>query len=178
MRKVVAALVVALAPCAALVGAATAHAHAELVESSPLDGEMVTDLPAVVELTFSESIGKPAELVVLDPAGNPLAAGPVSTLDTVLWTELDPVAAPADGWYTVSYQVTSADGHLITGTTTFMLHTSGDTSMTDVAAPAAGGTRVDTSADPWVVGALVLGLAAALVFALAAIRRLLAEPAS
>ena len=66
MRKVVAALAVALAPCAALVSAATAHAHAELVESSPLDGEMVTALPAIVELTLRGSRRRPLVLVAED----------------------------------------------------------------------------------------------------------------
>lgn len=177
-----AALAWALAPCAALAGAATASAHAELVDSSPLDGEMVIDLPAIVELTFSETIGKPADLVVLDPSGNPLASTDVVTLDTVMWVELERVADPVAGWYTVSYQVTSEDGHLITGSTTFMLHTDGTTDMTADATGSAGGvgtpgggTSSNTDADPWVVGALVLGMAAALVFALAAIRRLLAD---
>ncbi|HWL44373.1 MAG TPA: copper resistance CopC family protein [Ilumatobacter sp.] len=170
-RAVVALAGVVAAVCAALAGATTAHAHAELVESSPIDGAMLTGLPAVVELTFSEPVGKPADLVVLGPDGAPLSSGEVTTLDTVLWTTIDSGAAAADGWYTVSYQVTSADGHLITGTTTFMVHTDGNTAMP--VTPGPGGASASTSADPMLVGALLGGLAAALIYALAAVRRLL-----
>lgn len=177
MRKVVAALTVVL-----LVGggAATADAHAELVESSPLDGAMLTDLPGAIELTFSEAVGKPADLVVLDPNGTPLATGAVTTVGEVLATTLEPATA-TEGWHTVSYQVTSADGHLITGTTTFMVHADGDTAMVgEPSAPGPASGAASTSADPYVVGALVLGLAAVLVYALAVVRRLLVtgpEPA-
>lgn len=176
MNRVVAALAAVLAAVVvALSGAATASAHAELESASPLDGSMLTDLPGAVELTFTEPIGKPADLVVLDPNGSPVATGDVGTVDRVLATTVDPAATPIEGYYTVSYQVTSADGHLITGTTTFMVHLTGNTVMPagQPGAPLASSTR----ADPVVVGALAGGLAIALVVALGAARRvLLADP--
>ncbi len=178
MNRVVAALAGGLiAICAALTGAAPAQAHAELVSSSPLDGAMLTALPSTVELTFSEPVGRPADIVVLGPDGNPLSAGDVVTLDRVVSVTLGATGAAVDGAYTVSYQVTSADGHLITGTTAFMVHADGSSPI-PAAGPSASGSVSTTDADPLVVGALVLGLAAALLVALAAIRRvLLAEPA-
>lgn len=172
MSRVVAALAAVLAALVvALSGAVTASAHAELLSVSPLDGSMLTDLPSAVELTFSEPIGKPADLVLLDPSGTPVAAGEVTTLDRVLSIAVDPAVAAIDGYYTISYQVTSADGHLVTGTTTFMVHLTGDTSMPR--APATGGATSPTRADPVVVGVLAGALAVALVVALGAARRVL-----
>ena len=174
MRRAVVALVSGLALVAAVLGgAATARAHAELDSSSPLDGEMLTALPTVIELTFTEPIGKPADLVLLQPDGAPVPMGTVNTLDRVMWADVDDAAAPAEGWYTVSYQVTSADGHLINGTTTFMLHTDGDTTMDAAAPPQPGRAATTTGADPLVVGVLVAGLAVALIVALGAVRRVL-----
>jgi len=172
VAALVGAIVFALAGAAAGAGAQVAYAHADLVESNPLDGAMLTQLPAAIELTFSEAIAKPADLVVLGPDDQPLASGGIQMIDAVAWVELDPsvLAAPAAGWYTVSYQVTSADGHLVTGTTSFMLHTDGSTAMPPVA-PSGGGAS--TSADPLVVGLLAAAAAVALVVALGATRRLL-----
>ena len=100
--------------------------------------------------------------------------GEVSTIDTVASVALDPGIAPAEGWYTISYQVTSADGHLVTGTTSFMFHGDGNTDMAGLpGAPGATGAGVASSADPLVVGLLVAGVAIALLVALGSVRRLL-----
>lgn len=174
-RTIAALVAVAVAGVAALAGAATAHAHAELLTVNPADGSMLNALPAAVELTFSEPVGRPADIVVLGPDGAALPTGDVVTLDAVASVTIDPGASASPGWYTISYQVTSADGHLVSGTTSFMLHASGDTSM-GAGAPVAGGAVSagdPTDADPIVVAALVLALAAGLTVALAAVRRLL-----
>src|SRR5690606_9873427 len=130
---------------------------------------------AAVELTFSEPVGKPADIVVLGPDGGPLLTGEVTTLDTVASVTIEPGATADPGWYTISYQVTSADGHLVGGTSTFMLHATGDASM-GAGPPIAGGAASSggaTDTEPLVVGALALALAAGLTVALAAVRRLL-----
>lgn len=176
MSRFVAALAGALGIAAAILAGAAAnaplvYAHAELVSVDPLDGAMLTALPESVELTFSEPVGKPADIVVLGPDRQPLPSGEVSTIDTVASVALDPGIAPAEGWYTISYQVTSADGHLVTGTSTFMVHVSGSTAMPPAPGGAVAGTS--TSADPFVVAALAIGAAVLLVVALGAVRRVL-----
>lgn len=178
MTRRVAALVGAavIALAGAVAGASVASAHAELVESNPLDGAMLIDMPTVIELTFSEPIAKPADIVVLGPDNQPLPSSELQMIDAVAWVELDRPAQPAEGWYTVSYQVTSADGHLVSGSTTFMLHTDGNTAMP----PAVGGGAVPvrvTGADPLVVGLLAGAAAVALVVGLGAVRRLLVTSA-
>lgn len=169
MRRAVAALAVAVTML--LAGAATASAHAELVGVDPLDGAMLTELPPQIVLTFSESVATPADVAVVGPDDQPLTAADPALVDTTATVTLDPGQTAADGWYTISYQVTSADGHLISGTTRFMLHGAGSTAMPD--APSTVGGTTSTEADPVVVGALVAGVAVALIVALAGLRRLL-----
>jgi len=157
-----------------LAGAATAHAHADLIGVDPLDGAMLIEIPDQIVLTFSEPIAKPADVVVLDPSGEPLPGGDLALLDNTVTAPIQAGRAPADGWYTISYQVTSADGHLVTGTTSFMFHGDGNTDMAGLpGAPGATGAGVASSADPLVVGLLVAGVAIALLVALGSVRRLL-----
>jgi methionine-rich copper-binding protein CopC len=162
-------------------GAATADAHAELVSVTPGNGMMLTALPTAVELVFSEAVGQPADVTVLGPDDTPLPTGELTIVDAAASVTLEPSGEPAAGWYTISYQVTSADGHPVAGTSTFMVHASGDTAM-PVAAPDPGvagrAGAPDSGAEPVVVGALVAGLAVTLVVALGAVRRLLVADAA
>lgn len=169
MNRAVAALAAAFVLAAGVVtGAATASAHATLQESSPAAGEVLAELPGVVELTFDESVGTPAEVVVLDPDGDPIEVGRPSILDATMWVEIVPSASPAEGTYTVSYQATSEDGHLVSGSLGFSV---GAPSGGSTSGPSqAGGTS--TGASPEVVGLLGGGLAWLLVMAFAYTRRL------
>ena len=75
--------------------------------------------------------------------------------------------------YMISYQVTSVDGHPISGTLTFMVHGEGE-AVTPV--PPASSSDSTTDADPAVViglvAVLVLGLGAALLI----VKRVVALP--
>ncbi|WP_374968027.1 copper resistance protein CopC [Terrabacter sp. BE26] len=95
----------------------TAFAHDVLERTDPADGTSITHLPEAVTLTFSEAplpIG--AQVVVTGPSG-PVSSGAPTIADRVVRQALSP-SAPA-GDYTVSYRVTSDDGHPVTGTFSF-----------------------------------------------------------
>lgn len=105
---------------AALSVAATAPpavAHAELSSSSPAGGATVQELPRKVTLTFTESVRTPAFVAVTGPAGDDLATGDAAVRDAKV---TQPVGKSAEaGRYAVSYRITSADGHPISGTVQF-----------------------------------------------------------
>jgi methionine-rich copper-binding protein CopC len=169
MNRVVAVVAVLAGSLAAQAAtAATVSAHAELVSSTPSNGEMLAGAPDAIELVFSENVGEPAALAVLAADGSELEGGELELVDATLERIYDP-AAFTPGTYTVSYQVTSADGHPITGTISFMVH--GDAAEAE-AMPSTGSGGMSTDADPTVVVLLAAVLAAALVAALVVTRRL------
>ena len=94
-----------------------AFAHDVLERTNPADGTTVTHLPSSVVLTFSEApltIG--AQVVVTGPSGPVSSGAPTSKSRDVSQA----IAATAPGGdYTVSYRVTSDDGHPVTGTFSF-----------------------------------------------------------
>ena len=114
--SVVLALFTALA--LALLGAAPASAHAQLVETDPADGEQLDEAPTSVELTFSEHIEQIGSQVVITDAGgtevqdgDPQIDGPTLTQDLI--------DERPEGSYTVQWRVVSADGHPVSGEFTF-----------------------------------------------------------
>jgi methionine-rich copper-binding protein CopC len=95
----------------------TAFAHDVLERTDPADGTTVTQLPGAVVLTFSEApleIG--TQVVVTGPSG-PVSSGS-PTIEGRAVTQALAANAPG-GDYTVSYRVTSDDGHPVTGTFSF-----------------------------------------------------------
>ena len=154
------------------VAAVPVSAHATLVSATPANGEMLTGAPEFVELVFSENVGTPAALAVLRADGNEVDGGQLEVVDDTLRRTYDP-AAFAPGVYTVSYQITSADGHPIAGTLSFMVHGEGETAAT---LPAVSNAGNGTDAEPIVVASLVVALAAALGVALLATRRIVKQP--
>lgn len=149
---------------AQVVTAPAAVAHAELESSSPADKSAVPELPGTVSLTFTEAVGRPAQLQVLDPRGEPVQDGELQVTDATVEQAVDSSGAMA-GEYTVSYQVTSADGHPITGTVTFVVGQGGG------AAPAA--PDADDSRRVWVSAGLVALLAGGLAVGFVSLGRLL-----
>lgn len=180
MNKIVAAVVALAGVCAVHVAtAATVAAHAELQSSSPASGAMLAGPPDRVELVFSEVVGQPAALVVLGPGDREVAGGDLQVVDDTMTRSFDPESFEP-GTYTVSYEVTSADGHPITGSLWFMVHAAGDgsdmASSDAIASPPSSGDPTD--AEPLVVAALALALAAALAVVLLATRRILTGAAA
>ena len=172
MNRLVAAVTVLVGAIAVqVVAAAPARAHASLVSATPANGAMLAAPPDVVELVFSESVGMPAALAVLGPDGDEVDGGQLEVVDDTVRRTYDPTSF-VPGVYTVSYQVTSADGHPISGTLSFMVHGEGDSTATLPAST----TGDSTDADPLVVASLVVVLAAALGVALLVTRRIVKQP--
>ncbi|MDO5629493.1 MAG: copper resistance protein CopC [Mobilicoccus sp.] len=149
-----------------LVSGLAAHAHSELVESTPADGESLTVMPQSATLVFNEAVDPNfAQAVVADADG---VARPVEP--AVAGSEIV-VPIPGDvraGDVEVRYRIVSADGHPVGGSITF---TVGDaaaaTSAEDAAAPTPDARAYTAPAEQpetsttWMY--VLTGLAAALV---------------
>lgn len=133
--------------------APAASAHTALAHTDPPADSTVTTGPSRVTATFNEEIQAAfAAMTVVGPDGN-------------LWSQGDPVVQGAtvgvglrplgpSGRYTVNYRVTSADGHVVSGSWSFAV---------TVASSGTPGPAVQGSADhdriplwPLAVGAAVL----------------------
>ncbi|HWL97591.1 MAG TPA: copper resistance protein CopC [Nocardioidaceae bacterium] len=110
-------VVLATAALSVVVTAPVATAHAELESTTPKQGSTVQRLPQQVTLTFSEPIRTPAFVEVTGPGSANVASGDVQVRDEVLTQQLGDAAG--GGAYSLSYRVTSADGHPISGTVRF-----------------------------------------------------------
>jgi methionine-rich copper-binding protein CopC len=99
-----------------LLGTATAaHAHTALESSSPPGGSTVTAPLPTVDLTFTGQVLL-REVTVTDPGGADASTGPATASGAVVSR---PVTLTAAGSYTVTYAVTSSDGHVVEGTFDF-----------------------------------------------------------
>jgi copper transport protein len=123
MRRVLLALIGAVAIVLAVSG--PSWAHAGLVSSDPTNGATVPTAPDAITMTFTEPPDISLSVVsVLDSGGNPISVGPPEKVGA---TGLR-VALPTglgDGVYTVNWRVVSAaDGHLTAGPIVFGVGTS------------------------------------------------------
>ncbi len=123
MRRSRAALVALLILAAALIGAPAAFAHARLVGTSPETGTTVKKQPAEVIFKFDQPVGGDEGAVrVYDAAGQEVDDGDVEHpggKQSWLGVGLEP--GLADGTYTATYRVISADTHIVDGGLTFNL---------------------------------------------------------
>ncbi|MFN3339670.1 MAG: copper resistance CopC family protein [Dietzia sp.] len=127
----------AAAPASVL--APVAAAHSVLVSVEPQDGATLETSPDQVTLTFNEEINQMFASVAVTTGGDrdnlvtgePVVEGPVVTV------ALDDLA---EGAYTVGYRVTSADGHVVSGSSVFTVQS--------VAGAAATGDPEGDQSDP------------------------------
>ncbi|MGV9567799.1 copper resistance CopC family protein [Streptomyces sp. NPDC003480] len=125
-------------------GAGTASAHAVLTGSAPADGSVVKSAPKQVTLAFTESVGLlDNSFGILDPdnhevhTGKPThAAGHSDSAQVALPAKL------AQGTYTVSWRVVSADSHPVSGVMTFSV---GKPSATTASVSAPAGNALTTT---------------------------------
>ncbi|GAA3758206.1 copper resistance protein CopC [Plantactinospora mayteni] len=104
-----------------------AWAHADLIRSTPADGQVYQRSPQRLQLQFTEPVSVPkdgfrlydsgGELVATDEPGHPSGDG--TTVDVRLRAELP------DGGYAVSWRVVSADSHPVSGAYTFTVGSAG-----------------------------------------------------
>jgi copper resistance protein C len=110
------AFAIALAP--------VASAHAVLIATDPAKGAKLATGPAQVSATFNEPLQTAfAATTVVGPDTNLWSTGDPRVDGAVISVALRPLG-PA-GSYTVNYRVTSADGHVVTGSWAFELTTPG-----------------------------------------------------
>ena len=106
--------VVAGAALALYAGAAPAGAHNALTSSAPVSAATESIAPAAVVLTFDQPVIASGTRVVVTGPDGPVQTGQPRLVDNTVTQPLEP-AAPA-GNYTVTWRVTSVDGHPVSGT--------------------------------------------------------------
>ncbi len=145
----------AAVPCAAAlvvgVGAPGALAHDAVIGGSPADGEVVTEFPDTLELTFSGEVQDGFNTFALSNArtgqviytGEPELEG--RTVSLALPADLD--TEPGD--YRIGFQIISSDGHSTKGMTSFTYQSAdaGTASETAAPDPAGGDGGASSSTD-------------------------------
>lgn len=143
----------------ALVAAGTAplaSAHATRVSCQPAENALLTAGPDQVSATFNEQLQTSfAAMAVIGPDGNLWSVGEPTVRGAVASVGVRPLG-PIGG-YTVNYRVTSADGHVVSGSWSFRLTLAG--TGTPGPAPAPTGSGVPTWPFVAVAVALVAGAA-------------------
>lgn len=139
MRAFLLVLAGVFAAMAATAGQASAHAVLE--STTPTNGAVVDSAPTRVTLTFGETVQvEPDGVHVIAPDGSSADNGKADHVDGRGETVGVPLTSTAQGTYTVSWHVVSADSHPISGAFTFSVgHAS---AAAPVAAPSSGSLAV------------------------------------
>jgi methionine-rich copper-binding protein CopC len=123
-RLAATALVGVVLSLLALAGAGIASAHAIRVAADPAPDSSVRVGPARASATFNEQLQTNfAAMTVVGPDGNLWSTGPTDVQGAVASVALRPLGPT--GTYTVNYRVTSADGHVVSGSWSFRLTVAG-----------------------------------------------------
>ena len=155
LRVVVCALMCA---AVALTGMPAASAHTALISSDPAADTALTAGPAAVSATFNEDLQPSfAAMTVVGPDANLWSVGDPEVSGAVVSVPVRPLGP--SGKYTVNYRVTSADGHVVSGSWSFTLTTATAAAPGPPAATDAPATRIPLW--PFIVGIGVLVAAAA-----------------
>ncbi|OBH96670.1 copper resistance CopC family protein [Mycobacterium sp. E2733] len=154
-RSAIVACVGALLVIASLT-APVASAHAARIATDPADNAVLATGPERVSATFNEQLQTTfAAMTVVGPDGNMWSTGDPTVRGAVVGIDLRPLG-PA-GTYTVNYRVTSADGHVVSGSWSFRLTVPGTgTPGPPAGGPAAGGHDSAVPVWPFVVVAALL----------------------
>ena len=108
----------------AMAGTPVASAHAVRVAADPAPDTAVAVAPSRVSATFNEQLHPDfAAMTVVGPDGNLWSNGAPQVQGAVVSVGIHPLG-PA-GIYTVNYRVTSADGHVVSGSWSFTLTVAG-----------------------------------------------------
>jgi len=116
-------LVAAIASMLVVLLAAPASAHAELVQSDPAPGAVLAQAPEQVTLTFTERVDVNSGAVrVFDSDAQRVDQGGVEASGRTVTL---PLPELGNGAYVVTWRVTSADAHPISGAFTFQVGQAG-----------------------------------------------------
>ena len=155
-RLSAAAVVAALLAILALAGAGTASAHAIRTGADPAPDSSVGAGPVQASATFNEQLQTDfASMTVVGPDGNLWSDGQARVQGAVASVALRQPLGPA-GTYTVNYRVTSADGHVVSGSWAFELTAAGGGSP----GPAVAAPGGDDGVPVWpfvVLAAVIVG---------------------
>jgi copper resistance protein C len=147
-------LLLAAVTIGATLNAGAAGAHAARVSVDPAENAAVSAGPARVRATFNEDLQTTfAAMTVVGPDGNLWTSGQPVVQGPVVSVGVRPLGPT--GSYTVNYRVTSADGHVVSGSWSFRLTVTG----TGTPGPAADGGDTgsgDVPVWPFIVGAVVV----------------------
>lgn len=144
-RLTVTSVVVAMLGLCALLGAGPAAAHATRVAADPAPGTALEQGPPRVSATFNEQLQTTfASMTVVGPDGNLWSADPAKVAGAVVSVDLRPLGPV--GTYTVNYRVTSADGHVVSGSWSFRLTVAGSGTP---GPPVAAGNADDGALPVW-----------------------------
>jgi copper transport protein len=173
-------LLAALAVLFSLLFVSPAAAHAELVSTTPANGDQLTSPPTEIQMTFTESVNLVDDGIrLVDHVGATVPA-PKPTVDaqTVTWPM--PVDL-AEGPYVVTWRVVSSDGHPISGAFSFGVGTAAAAvpglSTGRGTSDTASGAVATTPTAPWPVVAIrMVGYVAFALFAGVAAFVLLCAP--
>jgi methionine-rich copper-binding protein CopC len=132
-----------------VISAAPASAHAVLVGITPAANAQLTTAPTKVVVEFDEPVSTNfATVVVTNAAGASVATGKAAVLGAKVTQALSP--ALSSGAYRIAYQVTSDDGHPVSGESRFTLKLGAGASPATTSSPAKGAA---TAAGSSAVGA-------------------------
>ena len=99
----------------ALAGAAAAHSRPET--TTPANGEVVAQAPALIAISFDKPM-RVTRIELTNAGGDPFALGRTDEMAPVTRFEATPPPLPA-GRYTVKWRGLSADGHPMSGRFSF-----------------------------------------------------------
>jgi copper resistance protein C len=148
-----AGLLLAAMALSATVCAQVASAHATRVSCQPADNAALTAGPDQVSATFNEQLQTTfAAVAVVGPDGNLWSVGQPTVHGAVVSVGMRPLGPT--GSYAVNYRVTSADGHVVSGSWSFRLTVPG----TGTPGPAPAATDAGGGAPVWPFVVLTLAL--------------------
>lgn len=153
-RIVAVSLLLLATAIGAALTAAAASAHAARVSVDPAENAAVSTGPARVRATFNEDLQTTfAAMTVVGPDRNLWSSGQPQVQGAVVSVGVRPLGPT--GNYTVNYRVTSADGHVVSGSWSFRLTAPG-TGTPGPAADTSDTAPGDVPVWPFIVGAVVL----------------------
>lgn len=151
-----AGLLLAAVLVASTLTAQVASAHATRVSAEPADNAVLATGPDRVSATFNERLQTTfAAMTVVGPDGNVWSTGDTTVRGAVVGIALRPLGPT--GTYTVNYRVTSADGHVVSGSWSFRLSVAG----TGTPGPAAAGPDADDDIPVWPFAAVAVAIVGA-----------------
>lgn len=160
LRRILATAV--LITAMAVGGTAVAWAHAARVAADPAPDTALAAAPSRVSATFNEQLQSDfAAMTVVGPDGNLWSDGAPQVQGAVVSVGVRPLG-PA-GTYTVNYRVTSADGHVVSGSWSFTMTVAGSGAPGPSASASAHTPDRGLPVWPFVVGAAAVIACGALV---------------